>query len=169
MLKVDLGTLARQHRIRIDAELPPDDAAWDPFPWRLDGPVLVQLDVQHAGEDVVARGHLRGRVILSCRRCLRPVEREVSEELTLVYKAGLSAVEAEAAEVYELPARGHELDLGPAVREHVILAVPQFALCRESCRGFCPRCGTDWNEAACECTEEETDPRWAALRRSRSE
>ena len=93
----------------------------------------------------------------------------LDEELTFLYRSGVRGVEAEAEEVYGLPERGLELDLGPAVREHVLLAVPQFVICDEACRGFCPRCGTNLNEASCDCVVEEEDPRWAALRRLRSE
>ncbi|HEX6309155.1 MAG TPA: DUF177 domain-containing protein [Longimicrobiales bacterium] len=169
MLKVDLGLLAQRHRIRIDAHIPPDDPLWRPLPWRFEGPVDLRADVQQAGADVVVRGRLTAPASLSCRRCLEPVAFELDEELTFLYRAGVSGVEAEAEEVYPLPERGHELDLGPAVREHVLLAVPQFVTCDEACRGFCPRCGTNLNEASCDCVVEEEDPRWAALRRLRSE
>lgn len=169
MLKVDLGVLAQRHRIRIDAEVPADDPLWDPLPWRFAEPVVLRLDVQQAGPDVVVRGRVFGRVALSCRRCLKPVPFALDEELTFLYRSGVRGVEAEAEEVYALPERGLELDLGPAVREHVLLAVPQFVICDEACRGFCPRCGTNLNEASCDCVVEEEDPRWAALRRLRSE
>jgi uncharacterized protein len=118
---------------------------------------------------VVARGDIRGTVRLACRRCVTPVHYDFDEELTFVYRAGLSSVDAEAEEVYSLPARGQELDLAAALLEHVQLAVPQYVICEESCRGFCPRCGTNLNQASCECVVEEEDPRWAALRRLRSE
>ena len=36
-------------------------------------------------------------------------------------------------------------------------------LCRPDCAGICPSCGTDLNAGSCNCTEEATDPRWAAL------
>lgn len=169
MLKVDLGLLARQHRIRIDLALPADDPVWESTGLDLDGPVEVSLDVQQAGADVVARGRARGAVHLACRRCVTPVEYELDEELTFVYRPGLSEVEAQAEEVYPLPARGSELDLAGPLREHLQLAVPEFVICDETCRGFCPRCGTNLNQASCECVVEEEDPRWAALRRLRSE
>jgi uncharacterized protein len=169
MLKVDLGLLAQRHRIRIDTAVPVDDELWAPFPWRFADRVDLRLDVQQAGADVVVRGRVSGSVALSCRRCLDPVSHELDEELTLLYREGVAGVEAEAEEVYALPERGHELDLAPAVREHVLLAVPQFVICDEACRGFCPRCGTNLNESSCACVVEDEDPRWAALRRLRSE
>ena len=169
MLKVDLGILARKHRIRIDAEVPADDPLWSSLPWRFAEPVQLHLDVQQAGQDVVVRGGIEGVVDLACRRCLTPVTHELDEELTFLYRAGVQDVDAEAEEVYALPAKGSDLDLGPALREHVLLAVPQFVICDEACRGFCPRCGTNLNESSCDCEDEEEDPRWAALRRLRSE
>lgn len=169
MLKVDLGTLARQHRIRVDVDVAADDPLWESVAWPFDGPVAVRLDVQQAGQDVLVRGTVRATVALSCRRCLDPVRQPVDEDLTLLFKDGMTAEEAEAAEVYALPARGQELDLGPAVREHVLLAVPVFVNCDDACRGFCARCGTNLNEGSCDCVHEEPDPRWAALRRARME
>lgn len=169
MLKVDLGLLAQQHRIRIDTVVPVDDGLWETFPWRFAEPLQLQLDVQQAGADVVVRGDVRGLAELSCRRCLAPVLYEVNEELIFVYRAGVAPVEAEAEEVYPLSEKSGVLDLTQAVREHVLLSVPEYVNCDETCRGFCPRCGTNLNETTCDCRTEEEDPRWAALRRLRSE
>lgn len=169
MLKVDLGLLARQRRAEIDGELASDDPAWDGTGIAFAEPVAVELDVQQAGPDVVARGRVRGTAALACRRCTTPVAYELDEELTLVFRAGISAVEAEAEEVYVLPERAKELDLTPALREHVLLAVPEYVNCSEECRGFCARCGTNLNQASCDCVVEDEDPRWAALRRLRSD
>jgi uncharacterized protein len=168
MLKVDLGRLARQHRVRIDVDVPVDDPLWDTLPWRFSEPVALRLDVQQAGADIVVRGAVQGTAELSCRRCLNPVPYPVDEALTFVYRPGVPPAEAEAEEVYPLPERG-DLDLTQAVREHVLLAVPEFVNCDEACRGFCPRCGANLNEAPCDCRTEEEDPRWAALRRLRTE
>lgn len=169
MLKVDLGLLAQQHRIRIDDEVPADDELWKTLPWGFAGPVELHLEVQQAGADVVVRGEVRGQAELSCRRCLAAVLYEINEELIFVYRAGVAPVEAEAEEVYPLPEKGGTLDLTKAVREHVLLSVPEFVNCDDACRGFCPRCGANLNETTCECRTEEEDPRWAALRRLRSE
>jgi uncharacterized protein len=66
-------------------------------------------------------------------------------------------------EVYPLPARGDEVDLTDAVREQVLLRVPQYVLCREDCRGLCPKCGADLNAAPCDCAPDEPVSPWSAL------
>jgi uncharacterized protein len=66
--------------------------------------------------------------------------------------------------VLPLP-RTATLDLTEPLREHVLLAVPRYVLCGEDCRGLCPRCGTNWNTAECQCAVHGEDDRWAPLRR----
>ena len=50
-----------------------------------------------------------------------------------------------------------------AVREELILAGPQYVLCREDCRGLCPRCGKDLNAGPCGCPAVAPNPRLAVL------
>src|SRR5947208_3198169 len=51
----------------------------------------------------------------------------------------------------------------PAVREELLLAVPQWGmLCQDDCRGLCPRCGRDLNAGPCGCAP-AVDHRWQEL------
>lgn len=165
MLTVDLTQLERRGRVRIDAELPPDRALVEDTGAELVGPVRVAVEAQQTGSDVVVRGNVTGTVRLECRRCLAAVEAGIAASLTLVYRENMDPVEAEAAEVYALPARAHELDLEPALREHLLLAVPRYGLCSEACRGLCAVCGANLNETDCDCVAADQDERWAPLRR----
>jgi len=58
---------------------------------------------------------------------------------------------------------GEWLETEPLVAEQVLLQRPTHPLCREDCRGLCPRCGQNLNEGDCGCAEREVDPRWAPL------
>jgi uncharacterized protein len=168
MLQVDLNRLEREGRARIDADIPPDADFWQGMEVEPRSPLEVRLEAQQAGPDVVVRGTVAGTFGMSCRRCLEPVTVEVEEELGLLYRAGSDLSDDEPEDVLALPG-GAELDLGNAVREHVLLGVPAYAQCRESCKGLCPTCGTNWNESGCDCTTDEVDERWAPLRRLKSE
>jgi uncharacterized protein len=66
-------------------------------------------------------------------------------------------------DVFVLDPKDPELDLRPALREEWLLAAPTFALCREDCKGLCPRCGADLNDGPHDCAQPEVDPRWEAL------
>lgn len=164
MLIVDLGRLAREGRVRLDREIAPDDPMWGGLGFRLDGPVRVELEAQQVIRDVLVQGSVRGAIRHECRRCLEPLTVPLAEDVSMFFQDGVPETDAEAEEVYPLPEKGN-LDLAIAVREQVALAAPQFALCREDCRGLCATCGRNLNEGDCGCEVVEVDDRWAALRR----
>src|SRR5690554_6078957 len=165
MPELDLIRVERDRRVRIDEQIAADSPVWAETGLRFEGPVEVHLEAQKSGADVIVRGRFHARVETECRRCLVRVHVDVDEPVSLVFRSGLGRAEAEREEAYPLPAGERLLDLGEPLREHVLLAVPQYALCRETCRGLCPRCGTNLNEGECSCGPAGGDERWAALRR----
>jgi uncharacterized protein len=60
---------------------------------------------------------------------------------------------------------GDLLDLEPAFRDAVVLALPMSPLCRDDCPGLCAQCGVPLAEAGPEHGHEDAlDPRWAGLK-----
>jgi uncharacterized protein len=169
MLKVDLGLLKSVKRFEIDERVPADDPFWEGTGLTFDSPLRVQLTLEAIGEDVMAAGSLEGTTAMACRRCIDPVIVKLDHPVQLWFRDGITELEAEAEEdhVYALPPRARELDLSNAIREHVILGMPEYVMCKEDCRGLCPHCGTDLNRETCDCTVEPVDDRWAALRRAK--
>jgi len=164
MLELDLSRLEREQRLEIDQALAPDDPLWG-GDVRLHGPLSVRLNAQRTVRgDVVVRGTLKGEIELSCRRCLEDVVYELEEPVSFVFRPGLERLEAERQEVYVLPSPARTVDLREPVREHVLLAVPPYPVCRETCQGLCPRCGKNLNEGPCGCAQAEPDERWGPLR-----
>ena len=162
MLKLSLAAVDRGE-VRIQEQVPPDHPMFEGVGVELSRPLDVDLTARSVGDDVFVRGTLRTTVRLACRRCLSPVERDVDETVDLLFaEAGEEDVDGE---VYPLPARGDELDLTDAVREQVLLDLPEFALCSEECRGLCPTCGANLNEGACECVPEAAPSPWDALKK----
>jgi len=163
MLRVDLGRLGREGFVLLEARVPTDDPLWSEsgIPW--DGPVDVHLRVSYAGTgEVVVRGTVAGPLRRECRRCLKPVEGALDEEITIVLISSDEVGDEGDAQIFE--PTGAELDLSKAVREELILAFDPYVVCEPDCKGFCPKCGTDLNEGTCTCTDDEPDPRWDVLR-----
>ncbi|MGJ3523913.1 YceD family protein [Nitratidesulfovibrio sp. D1] len=87
-------------------------------------------------------------------------------------KAGASEPEAdgEFEDVDEAVIRispsgqGVEVSLSGLLWEEFLLALPAKPLCSATCQGLCPSCGSNLNTSSCACTQEEGDPRLAALR-----
>lgn len=169
MLKVDLGALKRLKSLEVDELVPADAPFWEGTGLTFESPLRVQLTLNEQGDDVLATGTVQGRTSMACRRCVDPVAVEMDHPVHLWFRDGITELEAEAEEdhVYALPPKARELDLSDAIREHVLLGMPEYVLCKEDCRGLCPHCGTDLNRETCDCTVEPVDDRWAALRRAR--
>lgn len=136
-------------------------------------PLEMEIRLRWISRFVEASGLLRTSVRLSCSRCLGdffqplsiPFEATYSEEAPVSEASGEGAeVELTAESIDLFPFHGREIDLTEAVQEQVLLALPLRPLCREDCRGLCPRCGADLNQGACECTEKPMDPRFAVLK-----
>jgi uncharacterized protein len=169
MLTVDLARLDRQGRLEIEADLPPDFPLAKGKDIRLRGPLAVRLEATRAGHDLLVRGRLTGGVEIQCRRCLEPVVQQIDDEVSFIFRASIDQFTAERDEVYILPAGAREVDLTDAVREQLLLSIPEFVVCREECRGLCPRCGIDLNKGTCTCEESEIDERWAPFRKLKSD
>lgn len=164
MLKVDLGRLGREGSILAEACISADEPLWHDTGLKWAGDVDIRLLAAYAGTgEVIARGSVRGRLHQECTRCLGPVTTEFVGDLTLVFVSEGDDGEGDG-DAYPFDPAVAELDMSSAVREEVVLAMDSYVVCNPDCRGLCSMCGTDLNEATCDCTEDETDPRWAALR-----
>lgn len=164
MLSFDRSSLATK-AARVDGKLASDDPVWLPDDLRPVDGLIVAGRLSSAGEDrFYLSGRMTGEVEQECRRCLTPTRVRVDEELHLLF-ADATDEESDESDEYMLEPRATTVDLRPALREEWLLAAPGLALCRGDCKGLCPRCGADLNLGPCGCTP-ETDPRWAALRRS---
>jgi uncharacterized protein len=106
------------------------------------------------GIDVV--GTVRAPWVGICRRCTAPVHGELTIAVNERY------ADAPIAEDELYPITDDTIDLGPLVRDAIVLELPMAPLCRDDCQGLCPQCGTDRNEAECSCVA-PADPRWANL------
>ncbi|HYJ80714.1 MAG TPA: DUF177 domain-containing protein [Longimicrobiaceae bacterium] len=160
-MKLSLAALDRGEA-RVQERVPPGDPMFEGMAAELAAPLDVDLAARSVGDGVFVRGTLRTTVRLACRRCLSPVERPVDETVDFLY---LERVEGDLdGEVYVLPERGDELDLSAAVREHLLLDVPEYGLCSEECRGLCPGCGANLNEGACDCVPPPAPGAWDALK-----
>ena len=136
--------------------------------WRFKAPIDVRVSYYRAGTELFFEGRLAAATHAACARCAEEFESGIERPFRFVMTpraiAGegdgdLAAGDAEYT-VYD----GDEIDLSPLIREELLLALPTRPLCREECRGLCPRCGTNLNQGECRCPEPAGDPRLAVLR-----
>lgn len=119
------------------------------------------------GEIVNTAGYMRMRLDLSldyvapCARCLADVAGvfPLTLEKTVVPSELAADMDEDALDECVVIEDGF-LDLDAQLWEQVELEFPTRVLCRDDCRGLCPRCGKNLNEGPCDC-KPEMDPRLA--------
>ncbi len=160
MLQIDLREFVRGP-VDTRGQLPGTDPLFQGLATPLTEPVRVTGRLQDAGDGrFYWRGSLTTRIAGQCRRCLTPVSVPVAADIDALFSRDPDALED--PNTYPLAADATQIDLHPAVREELLLAVPQWVVCREDCRGLCPRCGKDLNAGPCGCPP-APDPRWRGL------
>ena len=113
------------------------------------------------------QGRLEATVPLQCSRCLEEyteaIEREFTQILTrVVDPVAEEEIELSGGDLDRGVLEGEYLDLRGVLREELLLSLPSKPLCKEDCRGICPGCGAELNDAECTCPP-VIDERWAAL------
>ncbi len=103
-------------------------------------------------------GKVEGVFSAPCGRCLAPVNEKFSIELDLSVVTSPCESEEEI-----ILAEGQKIDLGAIADETALIHLPLRLLCREDCKGLCPKCGADLNSGPCNCNHKEIDPRLAGL------
>jgi uncharacterized protein len=118
--------------------------------------------------DIRVRGDYAGTFEVPCARCLDPVEHRLGGDYDVLFRPiGVDQADKEhsigASEAEIGYYQQSSLLLEDVLREQVLLALPARTLCREDCKGICPRCGANRNNDPCSCDGAPADPRWSAL------
>ena len=122
--------------------------------------VIAEGTVRNTAGVLVKKGTVRTRIHGICDRCAGEFQRDVSFPIDAVLVTELSSEEDEDENIF--PLVGDSADLEEIVRTVFVLNLDSKLLCREDCKGICPRCGKNLNLGKCDCRK-EPDPRLAAL------
>lgn len=129
--------------------------------------VVADVALEAQGDEIIVSGTVTATWAGECRRCLGPTGGEVAVELREVF-------EPDPVEGETYPLGRDEVDLEPALRESLALALPLAPLCDEDCAGPDPADYPVTGEADSEADSDgadgadgevppPTDPRWGAL------
>jgi len=131
-------------------------------------PIDVEVSYYRAGTELFFEGGLHAATKATCARCAEeftaPRERDfrfVLAPKSVGFNGGKDLRDEDLEfSLYD----GDQIDLSPLIREQFLLSLPTRSLCREDCRGLCPKCGINLNNGQCSCSEQTADPRLAPLR-----
>ncbi len=175
-LVFDMRSLSRQAGSARDRQLTvpaPEDLRLELARVPVGASVELDLRFEAVAEGILVTGSATAPLAGECARCLAPLTSTVTASFTELYLYDKHDKhdkherheEHEDQDGDERYLEGDLLDLEPAFRDAVVLALPMSPLCRDDCPGLCVECGVPLADAGPGHRHEAApDPRWAALR-----
>ncbi len=128
-------------------------------------PVQANIIVRNRAGMIVLEADTGFTYRFPCDRCGSQTDRKYAYRFHHILVTELSD---ESGDDY-IQAPDYKLDTVSLLRDDILLELPSKFLCKESCKGLCPKCGKNLNEGECSCEKREIDPRLAVLKQLLSE
>jgi uncharacterized protein len=161
-MTIDISDILKElgGRKSVDVELDLSDVDFLGENYKFVSPVTVKGYVSNNGESFILRADCSAKVQTQCGRCMKdivvPVDFSVDENL-------MQNNGEEIADEDVIVFDGTAFELDEIIVDDFLLNVNGRYLCKDDCKGLCPKCGADLNEGDCGCEEDNIDPRWAGL------
>jgi len=123
--------------------------------------IELKLRLEAVMEGVLVSGSASGVAVGECIRCLDEVRLPVVVSIAELFSYPENRVAEDENEDVRL-VEEDLINLEPALRDAVVLALPFQPVCREDCPGLCSECGAHLADDP-EHSHDIADPRWAAL------
>lgn len=120
----------------VEENIPASGLGLEPDMVNIRGPVRISASVSRITNAVEIDLDINASAYTACSRCLNEIDFDLRKNLRLDYAVDKSV---------------RYIDLGPQIREEVILEYPVKPLCKPDCLGLCPKCGKNLNEGKCSC------------------
>ena len=159
-MQLDLKQVFQQEGLKLPFDWTLDLSAQEvygalPFP----RPVAITGTVENQDSVVRLRYHAVVEYQRECDRCLDPH----TEVYKLDFEHMLTGDDQGDGSDELVCIPDFRLDFDELAREDIVLEMPTKHLCRQECKGLCPKCGCNLNHSQCGCDLSEPDPRLAAL------
>ena len=123
--------------------------------------VNVQLNKSH--NQIILDAELSVDANLSCDRCNKNFNSVLTNSYRIVYLFNMEADDSQSINLTYLNLDSDKINIDNDVRDYALLSIPMKKLCKEDCKGLCPKCGKNLNEGSCNCLKTNIDDRWLPL------
>lgn len=150
-LQINLGSLSRDGS-NMELIVKEEDISIS----EIVGDVRLTLGIHKSGNSYDLKGFMEYDLSLACSRCLKEIKQHEKRDFRMKFKEKADSavnrkfkIEADEPENEYLVVKKC-VNLGPFLRDELILSLPLKPLCNEECLGLCPVCGIDLNYDSCE-------------------
>ena len=159
MLNVEKALKQPGENLEFDLRVPAPVEEFQADQIGFSGDVALHGYMTGIGDSVALHGELTAALVSPCARCLEEARFDMKVPFDEIF---VRQPDPDHPDAYLF--EGSEVDLTDLTVANIAINLPMQFLCREDCKGLCPKCGCNRNEHECGCVLKETDPRLAALK-----
>jgi len=134
MLKVDL-TQFTEGTLHVEGEIDPDTTQLAAAEVNFTEFLKIQVDLTRQENELMVSAIVTSSENVTCSRCLEVVDKPFEKQFDLLVDITNKT----------------EVDLEPLIADEIFADLPIKILCKDSCKGLCPICGQNRNDADCDC------------------
>ena len=122
-------------------------------------PVHGEIQFLRHDQSIHTKAKFSTSLAVECRRCIESLETEIVADVELQFCQvdDPEKMDPRLIEAGERHYSGEMIDLSEDARQALVLEMPDWPLCSESCKGLCASCGTNLNINECNC-HDSTEP-----------
>jgi uncharacterized protein len=150
----------------------PSEFALEGEDFKIVAPIDSYIQFLRHSQSIYTKAKFSTSLVVECRRCIESLETEVVADIELQFCQvdDPEKMDPRLIDAGERHYSGEVIDLSEDARQGLILEIPAWPLCSESCKGFCASCGINLNIDECNCHEPaESSSPFSALSELRSE
>ena len=119
-----------------------------------------QARISRTPQGLLVQVKMQATMLADCVRCLTSLEQLLNTDFTELFAFSIRTI----TESELILSEDGFIDLGPLLREYMVLEMPINPLCHPGCQSICPVCGEAHSDQAHQHEEEIVDPRMAVLK-----
>ena len=110
----------------------------------------VQL-LRHSEDNIYVKAEVFTDIEMQCGRCLEPFEEDVTATFELQFTPVRNPEDIKSEGDGERYYDGETFDISEDARQALVIQIPIWPLCSQTCEGLCHGCGVNLNEEHCTC------------------
>ena len=104
-------------------------------------------------QNIYTKAQFSTSLVVECRRCIESLETEIVADVELQFCQvdDPEKMDPRLLDAGERHYSSEVIDLSEDACHGLVLEIPEWPLCSESCKGLCKSCGTNFNTDECDC------------------
>ncbi len=141
--------------MRVEEKSKIEPITFGPDTYTFDDPMDLDLTITNTGGAFLIQGSIKGIASTACARCLESATLDIDADVEgfVVIDEQESDLEDVEGDEYTILGSDKIIDLRPFIESAILLDLPQIPLCKDDCKGLCPKCGCNLNTDVCDCED----------------